>query len=196
MDKASGLDEVGVDIDCPLVTGVDRWCILRTNGKCTVRTAALLRAVGIPAWTPSRVMEHRKPRSRATVRRRTPIMPTFVFADAAAMDRLAAMEMEPGRRLSIFRHNGRVPLISDRALEALRATERKVMPRHKQRTWREGQSVRVPEGAFAGLSGTVEQSDGKFTLVCFGGLMRVKIETFLLIETVKDEGKPSHGAAA
>jgi hypothetical protein len=176
--------------------GVSRWCILRTNGRCTLKLASSLRAVGIAAWTPSRIVNQRVPRSRATKKRTMPIMPTFVFADADHLDRLRALEMQPSQRLAIFRHLGSVPLISDRALDALRATERKVMPRHQQRTWREGQSVRVPEGAFAGMSGQVEQSDGKYTLVCFGGLMRVKIETFLLIENEADKAKPSGGAAA
>jgi hypothetical protein len=38
----------------------------------------------------------------------------------------------------------------------------------------------MTEGGFAGMTGIVQESDGRYTLVGFGGSLSVKIDTFLL----------------
>ncbi len=54
------------------------------------------------------------------------ILPTFVFAPAAHLDPLlglAAQRVGPHPSFSVFHHGGRVPLISDRSIDGLRAEE-------------------------------------------------------------------------
>ncbi|WP_242186548.1 hypothetical protein [Sphingomonas sp. CARO-RG-8B-R24-01] len=111
------------------------------------------------------------------------MMPSFVFARGNALPELAdvlALPVSPHPPFSIFRYNGRIPLIADREVERLRTAERKVVPKAKQRVFSPGTRVHIPEGAFAGLSGIVEDGNGKSTMVCFGGNVSFNIATFLL----------------
>lgn len=174
----------------------DSWCIVRTSGKHTLALVNSLREAGIAAWSPEQIVDKRRPRSRLISKHLAPMLPSFVFADAACIDQIVALDMQPFSRISLFRHIGKVPVVSDRALDALRAMERRPLPRLKHRTWRHGQSVRVPDGAFAGIDGRVEKSNERYTLVMFGGVMKVKIDTFLLIESEVEKMQPTNGAAA
>ena len=156
------------------------WCILRTSGRNTLRLATSLRLAGIDAWTP---------RLRANDDKPAPLMPSFVFARQAYLRRLLEMAATPGKLMdfSVFHHRDMIPLVKDGELERLRQAERKTVTRRKQRTFDRGDRVRVPNGSFGGMIGTVEHSDGKFTEVSFGGSMRVKIGTFILHEDVPRE---------
>jgi hypothetical protein len=110
-----------------------RWCILRTRGGQTLPLARSLRDAGLDVWSPAREI-------RKTVRRGThteqrleiaiPILPTFVFAreqDLASLDDLIqeaiADEYSPHPAFSIFRYNGRIPLIGDSEVVGLREEE-------------------------------------------------------------------------
>lgn len=162
-----------------------RWCILRTAGQRTVPLAASLAAAGFEAWTPQQTQSRRLPRgSKAKVERIVSMMPTFVFVRADTLPDLVdimALPVSPHPPFSIFRWNGRIPLIGDSEIEGLRTEERKVIPKAKQRVFTPGEKVHLPEGAaFGGLTGVVEGRDGKHTLVCFGGATSFKIATFLL----------------
>lgn len=111
------------------------------------------------------------------------MLPTFVFVDADRLVELVRYERSPASPhppYSVFRFNHLVPLLSDTAIEALRMSERKAVPKAERRTLSIGSTIRLPDGPFAGLNGVVQSSDGGYTLVAFGGLMEVKIETFIL----------------
>lgn len=159
------------------------WCILRTSGRGTLRLTASLNREGIEAWTPSVMIERPGGREKPTA-----IMPTFVFAKAVAIPRLALLEERPRSHepFSFFRHFGALPVVADCELEPLRSAENRAAPKRRQRSYRPGQIVRVPEGSFSGMTGRVEETEGKFTLVCFGGSIRVRIATFLLRDDVLD----------
>lgn len=174
------------------------WCILRTNGRGTLRLARSLSAVGLEAWAPALTVNQRLPRSKRRRERETPLMPTFVFARAQNLEALVALAHRPGHHetFSIFHYMGDIPLIADRDLEPLRLAERRSVPKQRRVTYRPGQTVRVPEGSFGGMSGIVEQSDHRYTLVAFGGAIRVKIATFILQPNVREDGEPHSGTAA
>lgn len=172
-----------------------RWCVLRTAGASTLSLARSLQAAGYAVWTPQRVEKRRKTDTRKGDRP-VAIMPTFVFAPASDAYRLFDEARNPGSShpdFSIFRFNGKVPLIADRELEKLRTEERKVTPKERRRIFLKQQRVKVPEGPFAGMSGVVEQGDGKWTLVAFPGSKAIKIATFLLVEDVLPAVSVSHG---
>jgi hypothetical protein len=166
------------------VTG--KWCILRTNGARTLALAASLNGAGIEAWTPQ-VMKRRKHLGKrvapAHVERPAPLLPTFVFARAEHLEVLkvcAKALSNPHPAFSVFRYNGRFPAVSDQTIEGLRTAERRAVPKQRQRTFPKGAQVKPSEGAYAGLTGIVRESDGRYTLVAFGSWMDVKIDTFLL----------------
>lgn len=160
----------------------DSWCILRTSGRSTLPLASSLTNAGFEVWTPVQTRMKRLPRARAKIDRPAPIMPTFVFAKARHLIDLIGLSnrREGHEGFSIFHHFGRIPLVEDVELEALRSEERRVVPKHSRHVFSAGQRVRVPAGAFCGMVGSVENGNERFTMVCFGGGATVKIATFLL----------------
>lgn len=174
------------------------WCVLRTSGRGTLSLADSLSGAGIEAWAPRRELDVRRPRSRCRSRRIVPLMPSYVFARVRHLEDLVRLSDRPGRHegFSLFRYFGKLALFSDDALEPLRSAETRALPRRRRRTYRPGQMVRVPEGNFGGMSGIVERSDGRYTMVCFGGSIRVKIATFLLRENEAHYRQPGVGTAA
>lgn len=178
-----------------------RWCILRTHGGRTLPLARSLADAGICAWTPVEHIRRRIPRSKEKERefRPVPYLPTYVFAPAADLGelrRLEAAEESGHPAFSIFRHCGASVLVPDAEVAALRQRETEsarrmeqsvaAQERHGRRQreraepYAQGAPVSVEQGAFAGLSGIVEESDGRHTLVLFGTSLRVTIETSTL----------------
>jgi len=181
---------------------VDGWCILRTSGARTLRLAESLMAAGLDAWSPEMMVTRRQGRMRKRVEVSTPILPTFVFARARHIAELQACRMlpiNPHPGFSIFRHLGRYPVVADKDIVALRAEEeraRVVVLKRTRRTVPIGSRVTMSEGAFAGLTGIVERSDGKSALVCFGGGFSVSIATWLLPDDKVEASSSNRGKAA
>jgi transcription antitermination factor NusG len=178
------------------------WCILRTSGGRTLPLARSLVDADFEVWTPVETISRRRPRSKIKIDIEAPIMPTFVFARAWHLPELLACASSPINEhpsFSVFHYAGKIPLVAEREVEGLRREEHRAM-RRVQRTQRKdfaiGERVRVPEGPFAGMSGVVQQSDGKFALVGFAGTMRVKIATFLLDADALQIAHPTSGTAA
>lgn len=179
------------------------WCILRTSGGRTLALAESLGEAGYDVWSPSRTLRRRRPRSQKTTEIAAPIMPTFVFARAGQLHDLAvlaASPISPHPSFSIFRHAGRIPLVSDREVAGARAEEDKARQaearaaaKSHRRVFPIGQPVTVTDGAFTGLEGVVEGGDGRFALVTFGGAISWAISTFLL---TSDELEPASARAA
>ncbi|WP_156340214.1 transcription termination/antitermination protein NusG [Sphingomonas sp. Leaf17] len=162
------------------------WCILRTGASRTLALAASLSAAGFDVWTPTETRSRRKGRSRERVDYAAPIMPTFVFARAAHVADLAAVASLPFTAhpgFSIFRHLGRVPLVSEAEVAGARRIEdrcKRAAVMGQRRTFAIGQSVRVTEGAATGLIGeVVADGDGKYILVAFDRVT-LKIGAWLL----------------
>ena len=173
----------------------DDWIILRTSAGRTLGLAASLTEDGFEAWAPSYRDTVKIGRSKLTRKVRRPLLATFVFVRArhlVDMLALAAMDEKPrrgagGRKaahapFTVFHDNDRVPRIRDGSLEPLRVAEARRVPMKHRPTYPKGARVRVAAGVlFSGLTGVVQKSDGKITVVCFGdSRQRWKIETFLL----------------
>lgn len=163
------------------------WCVLRTSGPNTLPLARSLGEAGYEVWTPIERQVKRLPRKKVEVERESPIMPTYVFASADDLLELVNLSLSPlnnHRAFSVFRYLNKYPLIADSSLEALRGEEsRRALASRKRKkvVLAKGATVRIEEGAFAGMSGVVETSKGKFTLVCFPGYsMPVQIASWIL----------------
>lgn len=160
-----------------------RWCILRTAGQRTMPLLNSLTEAGFKAWTPIVTVKRRLPRRRERVEALAPLMPTFVFVAASHLPelvRIARALSSKHPEFSIFKFDGRVPVLADHQLEQLRLAEKRSVPTRRRPTIAPGTTVKPGEGAYAGLEGVVKRSDGKYTLVAFGGWMDVQIETLLL----------------
>lgn len=148
------------------------WCILRTRGSQTIPLAQAL-STQFAAWTPVETIRLRLPRRKAKAERTQPIMPTYVFADAAHLPRLVEMSQVDGRigpDFSVMRHNGRFPLIAADELAHLR-TPNKARQRFQtpSRCPVPGEPVSFAGGAFAGLTGAIHAVKGRHVLVAFPG---------------------------
>lgn len=192
------------------------WCILRTAGPRTLPLARSLAAAGLEAWTPVFTQRRRKPRSKAMVETETAGMPTFVFVPDRHRPYLSSLLLphapNPHPPFSLFRYYGSVVTIEDRELHRLRDLEqddkRKADDRARRATRRErqhgepftpGEAVRFSTGALAGISASVEASDGRrtrVTLHLFGRLSQVEVETSQLRGELVSSTKPEQGAAS
>lgn len=188
------------------------WIILRTAAPRTLRLADSLAEAGFTVWTPRQTISRRVPRSKDKERREveTPIIPTFVFADAEHMDALRVLSrqpLHPHPPFSLMTYRGtKVPEIKDSEVHGLRIEERRMQAAADDRARRArrnargravpiGATIGVPTPAFQGISGVVEESDGRFTLALVGN-MRLKIATFLLDDDGLKEPSSQAGAAA
>ena len=168
------------------------WFILRMASSETLKVAAALEKRGFEVWTPVERKRGRKPRTRAHYDKTFPLMPSYVFAsvhDMIDLQRLAAIPSADTPRFTIFQHGGGIPLIADDQLDALRAEEtrlqaiyaKQVAKGKKGPKFDAGHIVRISEGAFGGLSGTVTEQAGQFTLVSIDGFNQpIKIASILL----------------
>jgi hypothetical protein len=178
------------------------WCILRTSGARTLALAKSLAGAGFETWTPMHVLRRQRPRSKVTIEVDLAIMPTFVFVRAnrlADLSAVIAQPVSPHPQFSIFRHFGRYPLIAESEVAGMRKEEerhRLTQLKTKRHVFPKGETVRVTEGPAAGLSGVVQDGDGKFALVAFGGRFRLKIATFLLRTDGVHEAPAHTGIAA
>ncbi|MDN4632774.1 hypothetical protein QCD71_14715 [Sphingomonas sp. PsM26] len=178
------------------------WCILRTSGGRTLNLARSLAEAGFDVWTPRETLSRRVPRKKTIVDREVAILPTFVFARAVHIPELAAalaLPVNPHPSFSIFRYLGDIPLLADREMKSLRDVEDVARLRELKKTRNVvpvGATVTMNEGAFAGLSGVVTKSDGKFALVAFGGSFEVNIASFLIRTDGVQQDSPGSGAAA
>ena len=159
------------------------WCILRCSGAHTLRLADSLTAAGIEAWTPAEEAVSRTGRNRSRINDTVPVLPTYVFARAARLLDLIGLSqafISPHPDFSVFKPFGLYPLIANAELDPLRVAERKGQSVENLMRFSPGDIVRCAEAGFQGLSGVVETSKGKFTLVAFPGL-QVSIATMLLL---------------
>lgn len=170
------------------------WCVLRTSGPSTLRLAASLQAAGLTAWTPTEHIRRRVPRKKEVEHRIVSAAPTYVFVRAHEIDDLRRIEradITPHPRFSIFRHIGAPVFIRHRELHALRQKQQasyvSMLPatgrspsKPRGAAYDVGEEVKIHQGAFAGLTGYVESSDGLVTLLTvtlFGRSAGVKVGT-------------------
>jgi hypothetical protein len=178
-----------------------RWCILRTSGRHTISLAETLAKDGWEVWTPIETRTIRAGPSRRRVDVRQPIMPSYVFArEDQLLDliELAAARVKARRGagladrdrahadFSVLHAFGRIPLVSDRHLAALRLLEAKRTPiKRAAFAFPKNASARVTAGVCQGLVGVVVRSTPKSTVIRFTGAFPFEIPTsFLTMEEV------------
>jgi transcription antitermination factor NusG len=185
------------------------WCILRMASGDTLRLVKSLRAARIDAWAPIEKRLAKMPRTGAPFDKETALLPSYVFAPVEHVDDLLRLAHEQRRahpKFTVFRHRGGIPLIADDQLDALRAEETRksrVFDKWKLKGSKpmqiaQGTPVRLPDGPFAGYSGIVEGTQGKFTIVgatILGKVVEIQVASLLLAENVARGGLP-HGIAA
>jgi hypothetical protein len=166
---------------------MDDWCILRMAAGSTLSVAKGLADAGYDVWTPVEQQQKRVRASRTRVKVDMPMMPSFVFARDDRLADLLALSKSPGltyqswdaeqRKMvtrgipffRVFRYLDAYPRIADRHLDPLRQAEQRRQPREKARRLMPGTKVRFPYAGFDGLVGRVEESKGRYALVCFPG---------------------------
>jgi len=173
------------------------WCILRTLPSRTLQLAISLADAGFEVWTPVESIKpappKRGPDERPSRPRKLPalvtrpLLPSFVFARADRLAELLALSRSPAqlyrvwdteqRRMVVrghpffrlFHAGDDIPLVTDDQLAPLRRIASRRKPRGKPRVFSAGDQVKLIEGAFAGLTGTVQEMRGKFAKVLFPG---------------------------
>lgn len=178
----------------------DLWFILKMAASRTVPLAESLLAAGFDVWTPMETVSRRHGRARRRVQSTAPTMPTYVFARVKHLDALFAEAINPSSnhpQFSVFRYLGKIPLISDRELDGLRAGERHRGSSKSRPAYQAGELVRVADGPAAGMSGVVQASRGKYALVCFPGFqVPLKISTFALVPDAVSDARSDPQLAA
>ena len=176
------------------------WCIARTQAGQTLGLAKGLAEAGYRAWTPSEVIVRRARRSIPRKDVTVPLMPGIVFVDHARLAELIALsrsnmnyqvwDSEQQRMVArglpyfrILRVDDRYARIRDAELAGVRMAESRGHVRVKRQTLKPGATVRLLDGPFEGLTGTVESVKGTFAQVRFAGwVQRVGIALHLLSE--------------
>lgn len=187
------------------MSGATRWVILRTNTMRTLPLMRSLQAAGIEAWTPART-ERRAGRGRQrkqVTQFDVAITPTFVFVpevNLSELQRIRDLPASPHPSFRVLRHLDRVPLVSEASLAPLRAAEQR-FARSLLKSTRfrveAGTSVRMKEGAFEGMTGIVERSGDRETVVNFGHGFVVSIASWIMGTNAVHLGdQPATGIAA
>lgn len=184
------------------------WCVVWTQGGQTLSLAKALQEAGYQAWTPAETVIRRARRSHPAQEIVVPLMPGLIFVgwdkltDLIALSRNAMpylhWDAEQGRHvtrgIAHFRilqiespgDGMRYARVSDRELAGLRQAEAKAQVAVKRKTLRKGTKVRLAEGAYEGLRGTVEFVKGGFAHVQVQGWpMTVQVALHLVEEEVK-----------
>lgn len=181
-----------------------RWFILRMAASRTLAVATSLCNAGITAWTPAMTINRRRPRCKAATEVEVPILPSFVFvaeADLGAVCAALTMPINPHPQFSIFRHAGRIALLTEHQIaslgdeelrlaevrDAARERARRAALKASKRTLPAiGSEVRVSATAFTGLVGKVEGAKSGAAIVNFGSGMSMTIEAWHLEPIVSE----------
>jgi len=166
------------------------WIILRMAASRTLAVTTSLKAAGFEVWTPMETVSRRRPRSRAMTAQKVPAMPTYCFARSRHLLDLAAEAVSPTSnhpQFSIFQYNDRVVFVSDANLDPLRYGRQQARGKKGKPAplWNPGETIRMTEGPFAGMSGIVEEVTGKLVLLCFPGFNTpIHVSASLLLSDV------------
>ncbi len=184
------------------------WCVVRTQAGQTLNLARALADAGYPAWTPTETRIQRARRSHPAQEIVLPLMPGLIFvawdrvADLLVLSRNAMpyLHYDPVLRRHVSRgiphfrilqigtagDAMRYARVSDRELAGLRHAEARAGVAVKRRTLRRGAAVRLSEGAFEGLRGTVESVKGGYAHVLINGwTMMVQVALHLVVEETR-----------
>jgi transcription antitermination factor NusG len=169
------------------VAGTAQWLVLRCSHAQTLRLADSLSEAGIEAWAPRELVVQRARRNHKREETVQPIMPGYVFAGSGHLHELLALIHSPAmlyqvwdaeqRRMvtkghphfRFFQPWGEPETIRESQLANLRRLDGLRRPKGPLRTWKTGERVRLTDGAYAGLSGTVVKWAGEHTTIEIDG---------------------------
>lgn len=159
------------------------WCILQCQSPATLALVQSLSRAGLEVWTPVETRTKRVPRANVKRQVTYALMPGYAFARAHDLPELARLrEGTDHKPFRIFRHNNRLPLISDAILAPLRLLERKLAPKDQAPQLHTGDRVKLTDGGFAGLTATIETPGANFTTVRLPGFpVSLKVANFYLL---------------
>lgn len=179
--------------------------MVRTQGGQTLTLAKSLQEAGFAAWTPTGTMTKRARRSHPAQEIVMPLMPGLIFVAWDKLGELIALSRnampylhwDPQQRRHVSRGIAhfrilqigspgdamRYARVSDRELTGLRQAEAKAQVAVKRKTLRKGTPVRLAEGAYEGLRGTVESVKGGYAHVQVQGWpIAVQVALHLVVE--------------
>ena len=163
----------------------DSWCILRCAAQSTIPLLRSLSRAGIDVWTPIERVTRRVPRANVKRVLDRAIIPSYLFVASDHMPAILALLNSPTRdhrEFRLFKHNGGVPLINGEALDPLRMLERKSHAKAAEPILRAGDSVKLTDGGFAGMTGTVGAVGKSYSEVTIQGFnLPLKIANFYLL---------------
>lgn len=187
------------------------WVILRCSGSSTLPLAKSLAEAGYGVWTPAEVVSKERTRLGVTkvVKVTEPAIKGWVFAKAEHLGALLDMIHSPSllhrtwdaeqRRFvvkghpyfDLLRTNTDLPaMVADHELNALRLHERKRKPRGKAKAFKPGDEVKMTDGAFSGLYGTVQSAKGKMVEVLLTDWKQtVECRAYLLTPLIDEHAK-------
>ena len=168
-----------------------KWCILRTSNANTLPLARSLEAAGFTVWVPVELVTHRVPRHHVKRKVATAMIPVYVFAAADALLDLIQLANTPGKQhrdFTVYKHNGRFPLVADATLAPLRLEERKT--KAPEEPFKPDDAVRLTDGAYAGLRGKIVKAKGKFASVEIPGFSGpIKVAAYYLLQDDEHSAK-------
>lgn len=190
------------------------WIILRTKPRKTLLLARSLAEDGFDVWTPIETRPVQVPHSSARHPAPLPMLPTYLFARSThllALVALAAMEDKPRRGagcrmpahpdFSVMIRDGHVVFVPARSISTFKRRLQTIEDcragrpaRHRSsKALAKGEAVRIPEGVAGGLTGHVKWSNPSLTVVHLNNGFRMKLDTFLLPQSVAYALHPSEG---
>lgn len=144
-----------------------------------------LTRAGIEAWTPVEQSTKRVPRANVKRIVDRAVLPSYIFTKAEQMPDLLAIMNSPSkdhREFRLFKHNGGIPLIADSTLDALRMFARKSTAKAIAPSLNIGDTIKLTDGSFAGLSGEIESVGKAFATVRLPGFNTpIKVANFYLL---------------
>jgi hypothetical protein len=135
---------------CRIVDGLAPFA----SAQITLALVHSLAKAGFEVWTPVKTITKRRSRSTETRDVTYALTPTYVFAKANQLLDLLAEAANPAAdhpKFKVARWAGKFPMISDRGLDTLRKAQGRKKPEKAARTFRPGETVRTPDGPFAGI---------------------------------------------
>lgn len=198
------------------------WCILETAPNRTLALATALTDAGIVNWTPTETVKGEPPKAKEFEAPRRPrkvpdfvtrpLLPSIVFARAEHLGQLMAMARSPAqtyqawdaaiRRMVTKGHPhfhifcpGSRP-IADSELDALRRIEGRRKPRGKVKAFTIGDAIKMTEGAYGGLRGTVVAvvSKSQIKIRVEGWKYEPIVQAWILLADVDNSREVHHSA--
>lgn len=167
-----------------------KWFALHTKPRQEFKAEAGLMSLGIEYYLPTvTVLKQWSDRKKKITE---PLLKSYVFIKANEKERLKAVELNPVIRCLFY--NGKPAAIPEFEMENLRNFISEKYEFKVVNSIVKGSKVRITDGPFAGVTGTVvEEEEGKYLAVSIGLLNRsviAHITDSAILELLRNEDTP------